>query len=149
MPDTADFPSLQQAAYKAERAASRRLARSHGLSEEEALRRTLEASAGQAGLAALLAGRLQQRTRDAEREAARAFLRAAAKARHDARHDGSPAAAPSAPCSSAPAAPGRKSPRTSATATAARPNTAPWPPCSKRRWRTAPPISPYMATAAS
>jgi ribonuclease HI len=90
MPDAADFPSLQQAAYKAERAASRRLARSHGLSEEEALRRTLEASAGQAGLAALLAGRLQQRTRDTEREVARAFLRAAAKARHDARHDGSP-----------------------------------------------------------
>ncbi|WP_296952379.1 ribonuclease HI family protein [uncultured Massilia sp.] len=92
MNDSAAYQDLQLAAFKAERAASRRLARAEGLSDEEALRRTLAASAGQAGLAVLLAQRAALRARDAERLAARAALHAAARARHQARHDGRPSA---------------------------------------------------------
>ncbi len=88
MNESVAYHDLQLAAFKAERAASRRLARSAGLSDEEALRRTLAASAGQAGLAALLAGRAALRARDAERLAVRAAQQAAAKVRHDRRHDG-------------------------------------------------------------
>jgi len=93
MNDTAD---LEQLAYKSERAASRRLARLEGLSIELALRRTLEASAGQAGLAALLAARSALRKTEEARAAARAAVRetvrTAAKARQAARHDGRPTA---------------------------------------------------------
>ncbi|MFK3740585.1 ribonuclease HI family protein [Massilia sp. TN1-12] len=92
MNDVVDEQDLLQAAYKSERTASRRLARAHGLSEAEALRRTLVASAGQAGLPALLADRALLRARDAERASARIALRAAAKARRDARHAGRPTA---------------------------------------------------------
>jgi ribonuclease HI len=90
MNDLADDDQLAQAAYKSERTASRRLARALGLSEGEALRRTLETRAGQAGLAALLAERALLRARDAERAAARLALQAAGKARRDARHTGRP-----------------------------------------------------------
>lgn len=92
MNESVDDQDLDQAAYKSERAASRRLARTLGLSAGDALRRTLQASAGQAGLAALVTARAALRARDAERDAARAALRAAAKARRDARHDGRPTA---------------------------------------------------------
>jgi ribonuclease HI len=75
-----DLLHLQQAAYKRERSASRRLAERTGIPLEQALRATLEQSAGVAGLAQLLAERhalaqaAQQRSahRDAEREAAAA-----------------------------------------------------------------------------
>lgn len=92
MNDLVDEQDLAQAAYKSERTASRRLARTLGLTEGEALKRTLETSAGKAGLAALLAERASLRERDAERAAARVALRAAAKARRDARHAGRPTA---------------------------------------------------------
>ena len=92
MQEPRDYQHMQDAAFKGERAAGRRLARQHGLSDEEALRRVLEASAGQAGLAALLAARAAERERAARRDAARAALRAAAKARHDSRHEGRPGA---------------------------------------------------------
>lgn len=92
MNDVVDEQDLAQAAYKSERTASRRLARTLGLSEAEALKRTLETSAGKAGLPALLAERALLRARDAERASARALLRAAAKARRDARHAGRPTA---------------------------------------------------------
>ena len=83
-----DTQQIQQVAYKSERAASRRLARGQGLSDEQALRRTLELAAGEAGLAALVAERIARRALDAERAAAREALRAAAKARHEARRQG-------------------------------------------------------------
>lgn len=92
MNDTVADQDIQQAAFNSERTASRRLARTLGLSEYEALRRTLEHSAGQAGLAALLAARAVLRARDAERAAARAAVRSAAKARQASRHDGRPTA---------------------------------------------------------
>jgi ribonuclease HI len=92
MNEPVDDQDLDQAAYKSERTASRRLARTRGLSATEALRLTLQASAGQAGLAALVTARAALRARDAERDAARAALRAAAKARSDARHEGRPTA---------------------------------------------------------
>lgn len=77
---------LDAIAYKAERAAGRRLARAQGLSDAEALRRTLQLSAGQAGLAALVTQRQALREAESARDAARAALRAGAKAKHDARH---------------------------------------------------------------
>jgi len=91
--------SLDAIAYKAERAASRRLARAQGLSDAQALRRTLELSAGQAGLATLVTQRLALREAEAARAAARVAQRAAGKARrdrahesgHDGGHDGEPA----------------------------------------------------------
>jgi ribonuclease HI len=83
---------LQTIAYKGERAASRRLARAQGLSDEQALRRTLELSAGQAGLSALVAERLALRDAESARAAARAQVRAAARAERDARHAGRPSA---------------------------------------------------------
>lgn len=83
---------LERIAYKSERAASRRLARSGGLSEQQALRRTLELHAGTAGLAALVAARVALQAAEAARRQARAFERAAANARRAARHDGSPTA---------------------------------------------------------
>jgi len=75
-----DLFHLQQAAYKRERSASRRLAERTGIPLEQALRVTLEQQAGAAGLAHLLAERrafaqaAQQRSadRDAQREAAAA-----------------------------------------------------------------------------
>jgi ribonuclease HI len=87
-----ELADLEQLAYKTERAAGRRLARAQGLSEAQALRRVLELSAGQAGLAALVEARTALRQAQEVRDAARAALRDAAKARHDARHDGQPTA---------------------------------------------------------
>jgi ribonuclease HI len=83
---------LNTIAYKGERAASRRLARAHGLSDEQALRRTLELAAGQAGLAALVSARLALRDAESARVTARAQARANAKAERDARNHGRPSA---------------------------------------------------------
>ena len=79
---------LQQIAYKSERTASRRLAAAAGLSEEQALRRTLELKAGKAGLAALVEARTAGQLAEAARNAARDALREAARARQARRHDG-------------------------------------------------------------
>jgi ribonuclease HI len=78
-----DFPDLERIAYKAELAASRRLARAAGLSGEQALRRVLALAAGARGLAALVEARTAMLAAQAARDAARAFARAAAQARHD------------------------------------------------------------------
>lgn len=83
---------LQQIAYKSERAASRRLAAANGLSEEQALRRTLELKAGKAGLAALVEARSADQAAQASRSAAREALREAARARQARRHEGPPSA---------------------------------------------------------
>jgi len=83
---------LEQLAYKSERAAGRRLERAHGLSSEAALRQVLEASAGPAGLDALVAQRLALHDARLERDAARDALRAAARARRAAIHEGRPTA---------------------------------------------------------
>jgi ribonuclease HI len=79
---------LERIAYKAERAASRRLAQSAGLSADEALRRTLERVAGTGGLAALVALRTGMLAAQAEREAARAAARFAQQAAAAARRAG-------------------------------------------------------------
>jgi ribonuclease HI len=81
---------LEQIAYKSERNASRRLAAARGLSMEQALRRTLELKAGEAGLAALITARTADQQAQASRDAAREALRAAARARRARRHDGAP-----------------------------------------------------------
>jgi ribonuclease HI len=83
---------LERIAYKAERAASRRLAQSAGLSADEALRRILERAAGTGGLAALVALRTGMLAAQAEREAARFARQAAAAARRTALHDARPTA---------------------------------------------------------
>lgn len=77
-----DLASLLAAAYKTERAASRRLMNA-GVPEREALLQTLTLSAGKQGLAALLDSRaaLQQLVKE------RASARAAAQARRSAPHD--------------------------------------------------------------
>ena len=89
MNDTLD---LERIAYKAERAASRRLAQRAGLPPEQALRRTLELAAGAAGLDALVALRSAQHEAQAARDAARAADKAAATARRAGRHTGAPSA---------------------------------------------------------
>jgi ribonuclease HI len=85
------FP-LQQIAYKSERAESRRLAAAGGLSDEQALRRTLEIKAGKAGLAALVEARTADQAAQASRSAAREAVRAAARERQARRHEGAPSA---------------------------------------------------------
>jgi ribonuclease HI len=79
---------LQQIAYKGERTASRRLAAAQGLSDEQALRRTLELKAGQAGLAALVEARTADQQAEASRSAAREVLREQARQRQARRHEG-------------------------------------------------------------
>jgi len=79
---------LQRIAYKGERAASRRLAAAQGLSDEQALRRTLELKAGQAGLAALVDARTVDQQAQASRSAARDALREQARLRQARRHEG-------------------------------------------------------------
>lgn len=79
-----EFPDLDRIAYKAERAASRRLALAEGLSPDQALRRTLELAAGAAGLAALVEMRTGMLAAQAARDAARASAKAAATSRHEA-----------------------------------------------------------------
>ena len=83
---------LHDAAYKSERSASRKLAASAGISEDDALHRILTAAAGLAGLAALLAARLSLRQADEERTRARAARAEALAASRSARHLGPPAA---------------------------------------------------------
>jgi len=78
---------LERIAYKAERAASRRLAQRAGLSADEALRRTLERVAGTGGLAALVALRTGMLEAQAARETARVAQQASAAARRDGLHD--------------------------------------------------------------
>jgi ribonuclease HI len=79
-----EFPDLDRIAYKAERAASRRLALAQGLPADQALRRTLELAAGAAGLAALVEVRTGMLAAQAARDAARASTKAAAASRRDA-----------------------------------------------------------------
>jgi ribonuclease HI len=83
------FP-LYQIAYKSERAESRRRAAADGLSDEQALRRTLQLKAGKAGLDALVAARTADQAAQAGRSAAREAVRAAARERQARRHDGAP-----------------------------------------------------------
>ena len=79
-----EFKNLDRIAYKAERAASRRLALAAGLSDDQALRLTLELAAGAAGLAALVEVRTGMLAAQAARDAARASAKAAATSRRDA-----------------------------------------------------------------
>jgi len=79
---------LQQIAYKGERAASRRLASAQGISDEQALRRTLELKAGHAGLAALVDARTADQQAQAERSAARDALREQKRQQQARRHEG-------------------------------------------------------------
>lgn len=83
---------LFDAANKTERAASRRLAGAAGISQEQALRQVLEASAGEAGLAVLLAERGALRAGERLRAAARLARKEAALALRQVRHDGAPTA---------------------------------------------------------
>lgn len=87
-----EFSQLHDAAYKSERSASRRLAAAAGITEIEALHRTLTAAAGVAGLASLLAARLAQQQADAARIQARDERKALLDGRRKARHEGPPAA---------------------------------------------------------
>lgn len=70
---------LFELAYKKERASSRRLARATGISEEEALKQTLQAKAGEQSLTDLIAYRRQEHdsrhARIAERKAQKEALR--------------------------------------------------------------------------
>jgi len=83
-----ELDRLQGAANRSELAASRALARRSGLPLAEALRATLTASAGAAGLAALLAERAALRAAEAARLQSRQAERAAALERQRSRHDG-------------------------------------------------------------
>ncbi|MEO7494299.1 MAG: ribonuclease HI family protein [Massilia sp.] len=76
------------AAFKAERASARRLALREGLSEEQALRATLERSAAPLSLQAMLAQREAISDAATERGAARAQREAEALAVRKARHEG-------------------------------------------------------------
>lgn len=76
-----DLSLLRAAAFKTELAASGRLMARDGLSEFEALTRTLTHSAGVAGLAHLLADRAALRLHAAEQSARRAALANAARTR--------------------------------------------------------------------
>jgi ribonuclease HI len=87
-----DLQSLREAAFRAERAASSRLAERAGLSEEEALRQTLEARAGVDGLAALLAARRALRLAEACRLAERRVRKETDRLLRAARHAGPPTA---------------------------------------------------------
>ncbi len=78
-----EFDLLQAAAFKTERAAGRRLAERTGVSQEAALRRTLELAAGSAGLAHLLARRAAERAHASQREALRQAARTALATRRN------------------------------------------------------------------
>lgn len=90
-----DLATLHAAAFKAELAASRRLAERGGLSEADALRRVLTLSAGVAGLEHLLAERSARRLH-AELQAARRQADAAAARLRKASPDAATAAATAA-----------------------------------------------------
>jgi ribonuclease HI len=87
-----DFSEWHGAAYKSERVRARRLALRRGLSEEVALRQTLEQSAGAAGLTVLLEQRLALQAAERRRVALREAQKQAALALRRARHDGAPSA---------------------------------------------------------
>jgi ribonuclease HI len=87
-----NLATLLAATYKTERATSRRLVARTGMPEAQALRQTLESSAGADGLAALLARRGAERHADEQRRAARGLARAEAQLRRQTRHDGPPTA---------------------------------------------------------
>ncbi|CUI09115.1 ribonuclease HI family protein [Massilia antarctica] len=82
---------LVAAAFKAERGASRKLAARAGISEEQALRATLEQRAGARGLAALLDERAALLAAEMARLAERDTKRALARGARLNRHDGPPA----------------------------------------------------------
>lgn len=88
-----DFPTLRDAAFKAELAASRSLASRTGISEHDALLRILTRSAGAAGLASLLG----ERTAAREHAARQALRRQAGAAAARARRVASPAPATGQP----------------------------------------------------
>lgn len=87
-----ELDRLQGAANRTELSASRKLALRSALSLEEALRATLTASSGGAGLEALLRERAALREAEAARNAAREVAREAARMQQRARHDGLPTA---------------------------------------------------------
>lgn len=89
LPAMTDLATLQAAAYKAELAASRRLAGRTGMAIEAALRATLSLRAGAAGLEQLLAERQALRAHAEQRAAVR---RAGADAVRTRRADRPPAA---------------------------------------------------------
>ncbi len=83
---------LLAAAFKSERSASRKLAARSGISEEQALRATLEQRAGARGLAHLLDQRAALAALETARLAARDARRALARSATAIRHDGPPSA---------------------------------------------------------
>jgi ribonuclease HI len=92
LPGMSELDQILAASYKTERAAARRLATGTGISHEQALRQTLEHSAGAAGLAVLLAQRHTLQAADEARRSLRHAQRAQALALRRARHDGAPTA---------------------------------------------------------
>lgn len=91
-PRTLEFDDLILAAYKTERILGRRLARSAGLSEWQALKLTLQRVAGAQGLPHLLAARGHMRQADAERRALKAQAQAAKLALKRAKNRAAPTA---------------------------------------------------------
>jgi ribonuclease HI len=87
-----DLVQLQRAANRNERDAARRLALATGITPAQALHRTLESAAGDAGLAALLAGRAALRAAEEQRADARRARKDAALVQRTLRHDGAPTA---------------------------------------------------------
>ncbi len=83
-----DFTEMCAIAFNGERVASRRLARRIGVSEEAALRITLETAAGAGGLVALIARRGAGNAAAQARIAARAEQKSMAIAQRAARHEG-------------------------------------------------------------
>ncbi len=85
-----DTHRLRAIAYKAELRASRRAVLATGVSDDDALRATLEAVAGPAGLASLISQRMAQQAVTAQRRAEREHQKHIALADRQARHDGAP-----------------------------------------------------------
>ncbi len=83
-----DFERLARAAFHRERVASRRLARTNGITEHEALRLTLQAGAGQGSLAALLEARESAARASVDRASERRASQTLAHQLRKARHDG-------------------------------------------------------------
>lgn len=83
-----EFDALCDIAFHGERVAGRRLAQRTGVTEEAALRATLEQAAGVAGLPALCDERRAQKAEMASRSTMRAAEKARANARRAERHDG-------------------------------------------------------------
>jgi ribonuclease HI len=83
-----ELTRLREAAFKAERSASRRQSARSGASELDCLRAVLTASAGAAGLPVLLAARETLRREESARAAQRASRRERARIAHEHRHEG-------------------------------------------------------------